>query len=135
MTTADDSRRVVLDYLAAQRSGDGRRMLELLDEDVEWITPASGEVGRPRGATVVLQAMADAGARYFDLATMQVELRWIIAEGEKVVLRLHNRATAVNGRPYDNEYVWIYTVRDGRIVEIEEHTDTLRFQRIVVDAD
>jgi ketosteroid isomerase-like protein len=38
-----------------------------------------------------------------------------------------------NGRDYSNEYAWIFTCADGRIVRLEEHVDTLRFQRIALE--
>ena len=35
-------------------------------------------------------------------------------------------------RDASNEYVWVYICRDGKIVEIEEHTDSQRFKEIVL---
>ena len=63
---------------------------------------------------------------------MKVDTKWIIAEGDKVVIRQHVEATAVNGRDYGNEYVWVYICREGKIVEMEEHLDSQRFQEIVL---
>lgn len=126
------SRELVLDYLNAQGSGDGARMAALLDENVRWSPPAAAGLGNPKGRDEVLQAMAEAGQRFFDLSTMKSEIKWIVAEGDKVVIRQHNEAKAVNGRDYSNEYVWVYHCRDGKIVEIEEHTDSQRFAEIVL---
>ena len=64
---------------------------------------------------------------------MKVEVKWIIAEGDKVVIRQSATAKAANGNDYENEYVWVYIVRDGRIAEIEEHVDSKRFADIVLD--
>lgn len=126
------SRKVVLDYLAAQGRGDGAKMMELLDEKVCWRPPAAAGLGAPSGRNAVLQAMAEAGAKFFDLSTMKSEVKWIVAEGDKVIIRQHNEAKAANGRAYSNEYVWVYLCRDGKIVEIEEHTDSQRFAEIVL---
>lgn len=126
------SRTLVLEYLAAQDAGEGAKIAELLDEDVSWRPPAAAGLGTPSGRDAVLQTMAEAGGKFFDLATMQVEVKWIVAEGDKVVVRQRATAKAANGKDYENEYVWVYFCRGGKIVEIEEHTDSQRFQEIVL---
>ena len=126
------SRKIVLDYLAAQGRGDGAKIAELLDEKVCWRPPAAAGLGVPSGRNEVLRAMAEAGAKFFDLSTMKSELKWIVAEGDRVIVRQHNEAKAANGRAYSNEYVWVYLCRGGKIVEIEEHTDSQRFAEVVL---
>jgi len=128
----ESSRKLVLDYLAAQGAGDGAKMTALLDENVCWTPPAGAGLGAPKGRNNVLQTMAEAGAKFFDLSTMKADVKWIVAEGDKVIIRMHNEAKAANGRDYSNEYVWVYICKDGKIVEIEEHTDSQRFKEIVL---
>ena len=126
------SRKLVLDYLAAQGRGDGATMAALLDETVQWRPPAAAGLGQPTGRNEVLGAMGAAGVKFFDLKTMKSETKWVVADGDKVVVRQRNQATAANGKPYSNEYVWVYVCNNGKIVEIEEHTDSQRFQEIVL---
>ena len=129
----EESRALVLDYLRAQERGDGERMLEILADDVCWTPPASVGLGAPRGSQNVLQAMGEAGPRFFDLASMKSDVLWIAADGDKVIVRIHMEAKAASGRDYSNEYVWVYQCADGKIVDIEEHTDSRRFTEIVLD--
>lgn len=126
------SRKLVLEYLAAQGANDGAKIMELLDENVRWTPPAAAGLGAPTGRDEVVQAMAEAGQKYFDLSTMKVDVKWIVAEGDKVVIRQHVTAKAANGRDYENEYVWVYFCRAGKIAEIEEHTDSQHFKEIVL---
>lgn len=126
------SRKLVLDYLAAQGRGDGATMAALLDEKVQWRPPAAAGLGQPTGRSEVLGAMGAAGVKFFDLKTMKSETKWVVADGDKVVVRQRNEAKAANGKPYSNEYVWVYVCRAGKIVEIEEHTDSQRFKEIVL---
>lgn len=126
------SRKLVLDYLAAQGAGDAAKITELLDENVRWTPPASAGIDAPTGRDEVLQTMAQAGQKYFDLPTMKVDVKWIVAEGDKVVIRQRATAKTASGKDYANEYVWVYLCRDGKIVEIEEHTDSQRFNEIVL---
>ena len=75
--------------VGAQGAGDGAKMVELLDEKVRWTPPAAVGLGAPEGRDNVLQAMAEAGAKFFDLSTMKVDVKWMLAEGDKVVIRQH----------------------------------------------
>ncbi len=63
----------------------------------------------------------------------KAEIRELIADGDTVAVLYRFRCTAVNGRDYANEYVWIFTCAGGRIVRMEEHSDTPTFQRSVMD--
>lgn len=130
----DVSRRLVLDYFQAVASGDNPVLANVLADDVEWIPPPSAPLDGPfRGREIVLEAMHRAGERFFDLASARAQIRKLVAEGDTVVVLYSFCCTASNGRDYANEYVWVFTCAGGRIVRMEEHSDTLRFQRIVID--
>ena len=49
----------------------------------------------------------------------------IIADDEHVVVPLHLRGITGRGEPYENDYVFIFRIRDGRIAEVWENLDTL----------
>ena len=128
------SRRLVLDYYRALQSGEPGALAKVLADDVEWIPPRSAPLDGPyRGRERVLSAMREAGARFFDLKTARAETRKIVADGDTVVVLQSLRCKARNGRDYSNEYIWVFTCSGGRIARMEEHVDTLRFQRIVLD--
>lgn len=43
------------------------------------------------------------------------------ADGESVVVEARGDMTTADGRPYDNRYVWVLRVEDGRITEVREY--------------
>jgi uncharacterized protein len=49
----------------------------------------------------------------------------MIAEGEHVVLQWTSRARTHAGRPYVNDCIGVFTVRDGKIQAVREYMDTL----------
>ncbi len=128
------SRKLVLDYYAAQAAGDSEAIARILDDDVEWVPPSSAPIGPGpfRGREFVLSEMMSAGKRFFDMSTMRSEIRRIVADGDTVMVRTSASCKAANGRDYSNEYVWVFVCADGKIVRMEEHTDSLRFQQIVL---
>lgn len=128
------SRQLVLDYFQAVMSSDTAVLTRVLAEDVEWIPPRSAPLDGPfRGREIVLAAMPREGARFFQLPSARAQIRKLVADGDTVVVLYTFRCAANNGRDYTNEYVWVFTCAGGRIVRMEEHSDTLHFQRIVMD--
>ena len=55
------------------------------------------------------------------------------AEGEHVFVEMTLRARTVAGEPYRNHYVFVFRIREGLIVEIHEHLDTLYAQKLLFD--
>jgi uncharacterized protein (TIGR02246 family) len=126
----EESRALVLSYLEAQGRGDVDAMNRLLADDLEWVPPAS--VLEPiRGREAVQAAMAELGAKHFDLTSMKAEIHKVLADGDTVAIPQRLEAKTSDGRDYANEYCWVYTCRDGQIVRMVEHTDSLTFDRIM----
>jgi len=128
------SRQLILDYYSAVETGDTSAVERILAEDVEWVPPVSAPLDGPfRGRATILDEMHKAADRFFDLTQAQGGPSKLIADGDTVVAIYDLRCKAVNGRDYSNRYIWIFTCSDGRISRMEEHTDTLKFHRIVME--
>ena len=48
----------------------------------------------------------------------------LIAEKNYVVAQTSGFAETLDGRPYNNSYVWIIRIEDGRFAEVTEYMDT-----------
>jgi ketosteroid isomerase-like protein len=129
------SRQLVLDYFQAMRSDDEAALARVVADDVEWVPPQSAPLeGRPYvGRDAVVAAMRREGSRFFQLDTSRVENWKLVADGDTVVVRYLYACTTLDGRAYSNDYIWTFTVADGKIVRMDELTDTLRFHRIVME--
>lgn len=129
--TTEESRATVLAFLQAQGKGDIEAMRSATAEDLCWEPPDS--IMPPvTGREAVLEAMGKAGAEYFDLATMKVDVHAILAEGDRVVLIQSMRCKTAKGRDYSNRYCWVYTCADGKVSRIQEFTDSKRFHDLVL---
>ena len=134
-----DSRQTVMALYGAYATGDADRIAALLHEDVVWTAPAGnatqvalglgspGDAGPPRGANdldrqVIVAFMAHNFARFF--ADAGNEFRTVVAEGDVVVVEHRLSATLPDGRPYINDYCFVYEVRDGKVWRIREYMDT-----------
>ena len=53
-----------------------------------------------------------------------VHVSELIGEGERVVALGRGEAKTIFGKRYDNDYCFVFTVRDGKIHRVEEFLDT-----------
>lgn len=52
------------------------------------------------------------------------EVESIVAEGDRVVVLWHGKATALDGKPYHNTYLWHLTLANGSIIKGTALLDT-----------
>ena len=126
--STDTTRTLIEDFYTALRKGDRPRLLELLAPDAVWIPPAAAPIDRMEGAEAIADALGGQVVRdMFDLSKpFALEIRRIIADGDVAVVQQRLTATAkATGTDYDNQYCWVYDVRDGHIAVLEEYADTI----------
>src|SRR3954454_1324243 len=59
------------------------------------------------------------------------EADFVLAEGGRVVVQARGHATTARGEAYDQTYLYIFRIRDGRITEVVEHCDTALVERVL----
>jgi len=107
---------------AAFGRGDIPAILELVDDDVEWSSPATlPQGGEFKGRDGVLAFFESVGAAW-DPLTVETE---VVAEvsGDAVVAIVHASGTLRGGKPGQYGAVHVFTLRDGRITGFREFVD------------
>jgi uncharacterized protein len=134
-----DSKQTVMALYGAYATRDADQIAGLLHDEVVWTAPAGnatqvalglgqpGDAGPPRGANeldreAIVAFMANDFARFFTSASN--EFRTFVAEGNVVVAEHRLSATLPDGRPYVNDYCFVYEVREGKVWRIREYMDT-----------
>src|ERR1700761_5033905 len=126
--STEETRTVVQDYYAALGKGDRARLKELLAPDAVLIPPPSSTNPRRENADEIINMLCGGSLKdTFDFSKpFHLEIRRMVADGDVAVVQQHLTATAkATGNAYDNQYCWIYEVRDGRIASMEEYADTV----------
>ena len=124
----EQTRPTVTAYFVVLKSGKRDEIAALLTDDCVWMPPVSAPLPTIHGGAEVA---AELGGRLvrnmFDLSQpFALEVRRILADGDFAVVQQRLTATAkATGNAYDNQYCWIYTVRDGKIAVMEEYADTV----------
>ena len=98
---------------------------------VEGSPTAAWGFGKPRPSRVRRGSISSALMAQTE-ASRQLVLEYFLAAdaGDPAALA---RVLADDIEWVPPQYVWIFTCSGGQIVRMEEHSDTLRFQRIVID--
>ena len=111
-------------------------------EDAAWIVPernatalalGRGGVQRLNRREIVEFVARDFG-RVF-VADVNIEIKGVYGDGDAVVVEQRFQAKLPDGRPYRNDYCFIFKVRDGKIAEMREYMDTLSGFRQIFGED
>lgn len=109
------------DYLA---SGDAKAAFGLFSNDIVFdikgTTPVSGTY---RGMEQLIEGFFKPWRKQID-GDLLIHADELIGEGERIVVLARGEAKTVFGDDYNNEYVFVFTVRDGQIHEVTEYCDT-----------
>ncbi|MFK7897415.1 MAG: nuclear transport factor 2 family protein [Myxococcota bacterium] len=120
-------------YFEMMTAGDPE-LASLLAEDVRWCAPQSSPVGAlHEGKPAVLELMGSGIGLYDPSVPMEIERTATAASDEKVFVEMTITGRSKGGAPYRNHYVMVFQVRDGLIVEVHEHLDTLYAQKVLFD--
>jgi ketosteroid isomerase-like protein len=69
---------------------------------------------------VELRAIGEA----YNCETFRFVVDEVVAEGDRVVLTVHNEGRYQDGDPYEMAYCFLFTIQDGKIVRVIEYADT-----------
>ncbi|AQR61869.1 ketosteroid isomerase [Brevundimonas sp. LM2] len=95
----------------------------VLSQDVVWTIEGSGpSAGTYRGLEdFTTRAIRPFATRMREPVRPVATEVW--AEGDHVIARWEGRGVAGDGRPYQNDYVWIFRMENGRAVEVTAFLD------------
>ncbi|MBI2964547.1 MAG: nuclear transport factor 2 family protein [Deltaproteobacteria bacterium] len=118
------SREIVQRWFDLIAKGDAQAAFALFSDDVTYdlkgTTPVSGVY---RGLKQIVEDFFTPWRKQIvgDIALTVDEL---IGDGDRVVALARGKAKTIHGLPYDNDYVFVFGLRDGKIREVIEYLDT-----------
>lgn len=133
MTSPKD---IVLNAWKTFSSRDATRIAALFTDDAEWIAQkgnatavaldhADHMIGAPQIARFIAQEMHKLYSQ------VDIAFRGVYADGDVVIVEERMRATLPGGKPYENEYCFVFTLAGDKIREVREYMDTRKGWRMV----
>lgn len=127
---------IVLNAWKTFSSRDAMRIAALFTDDAEWIAPkgnatavALDHTDHMRGPHDIARFIAHEMHKMF--ANIDIGFRGVYADGDVVIVEERMRATLPGGKPYENEYCFVFTVAGDRIRQVREYMDTRKGWRMV----
>lgn len=116
-------------FLQAITDGDVGALGGIMDKDIVIDAKGTSVVSAKRGYDEFSQLVAGLKETLED--GLDFDVTALIEEGDRVVCEAVGKSKLKDGPRYDNEYVFVMTIRDGKIVEVHEYFDTVLADKTV----
>jgi ketosteroid isomerase-like protein len=133
MSDAENVRELTERLTVARLAEDAEAIAALLAADVLLEPPASVGIPAVEGRDSVARVLSGSVAKLYMTAGMRREVLRTVVDEDVAVVKSRLAGRTIEDVDYDNDYVTFYLWRDGAVVRIEEHLDTLRASECGVD--
>lgn len=122
--TAADNKRIIAGAFDGLAQADPTAFLDAMADDMAWVIMGQSRLSRRyEGKTAIQEELVPALFANFATDYRNVAEE-IIAEDDNVVVLARGEAKTVRGQDYNNDYCFVFRMRDGKIVEVREYMDT-----------
>lgn len=113
------------------RTGSNQRLLAALAGDALWTIAGSCRMSRTyhSKADLLEHCLEPLGRRLRGKVRARVDE--LLDAGETVIVRWRGESETTWGERYDNDYCWVLTWAQGRIVRVVAYLDTLLLERVM----
>jgi uncharacterized protein len=130
------SNRARLEHMFAETAkGNGRPFLEAFAQDARWtVTGTTGWSRTYEDKAAILSDLIGPLRRVL-APPLKTHAHRFIADGDFVAVQGRGENRTHDGRPYENDYCWVFEFRDGEVVAITEYADTEMFRSVLGEPD
>ncbi len=131
---AEKNKRIIADAFETWENGT-YIFNDILVPNVSWTIHGSGSVA---GTYTDLETFLEQAAKPLTSrfsAPLVPEVHSIWAVENTVIVRFDGRATTTSGAPYQNQFLWIFRMEDGYVVEAEAFLDLVAYENVVRNND
>ena len=123
-TTEHENKKILQDVFAGMAVGDARPLVQAMREDVRWTVKGTSGWSRDFvGRKAVIEELFAGLAARIEMPMKTIPIRFI-AEGDVVVVEARGDNRTRDGKPYNNQYCFVFTLKDGKLSAVEEYCDT-----------
>jgi ketosteroid isomerase-like protein len=116
---SDQNNAVVLKFMEAMGTNDPKSAAECITPDAVAVAKGFGKFAGSRGADVMI-GMIEAFAQMVPTG-LRFTISRVIVDGDNVAVEADGNAVTSQGKPYCNQYCFVFTLRDGKISHVNEY--------------
>lgn len=120
---SEANKAVALKFIAAMGSNDPVAAAQCLAPDAMAVAKGNSHFKGARSARMMIDGIE--AFKSLIPGGLQLKVISAIADGDKVAVECEGNATTNTGVTYDNKYVFVCTLREGKIVLVNEYFCTV----------
>ncbi len=120
--SAENNKQLVRKLFEEMNTGDIHKYLALLPDDYTHTIPGKSAFAGTRTKAQMVEELQGTGAMF--PKGLKITIKGMIAEGDRVAVEAESYGETTAGTVYNNEYHWLFEIRDGKIQSAREYMDT-----------
>ena len=118
--STEQNKKIALGLLDNLSNGNVDCVLDAMAESATWWAPG---VSGTKSKREMGELLKNLGAAFTN--GLKITVDGSIAEGDRVAIEAHSYGEMVTGKVYQNQYHFLFEVRDGKVQIVKEYMDTL----------
>jgi ketosteroid isomerase-like protein len=124
MSVEQDNKKLITEFMEVFTGGDIEQILSFLSDSATWWVAGTMEGISGTKSKADFRAMLTEISQTTSTGAIRLTPKAFTAEGDRVAVETESYAEMANGRVYNNQYHFVFEVRDGKIQSVREYLDT-----------
>ena len=125
----EENKEIAIKFFEALSSGSSTYLDFYNDDSIIW-TAGDNDIGGTRTKKEIVD-FAEGILAAFPTGII-FNITGITAENERVAVEVSGEAVHASGKPYNNKYHFLLTIKNGKILELKEYMDTQMAAKILL---
>jgi len=125
----DSNKAVVRTFIAALGSGDADTLAKVMDPDIQAVCTGNHVLSGTRGFAEVCGAAGMLGMMTKN--GIEFTILNLTAEDDRVACEVAGTSVLATGQEYNNQYHFLFFLRDGKVVRMMEYMDSLLVETLL----
>ena len=122
--TSAENKQLMQQIFAAMAEGNSKPFVEAMADDFAWTVMGGTQWSKTyAGKKAVLGELFAVLSSRIDGRIRTIPDRFL-ADGDHVVVQAHGNNMTKSGKPYNNQYCFVFRLEDGKLKELTEYMDT-----------
>jgi hypothetical protein len=117
----EENKKIAIKFFEALSSGSETYLDFYTDDSIIW-TAGDNAIGGTRTKQEIIEFAQGVLDSFPNGITFKIT--GITGENERVAVEVDGEAIHASGLPYNNQYHFLLTIKDGKILELKEYMDT-----------
>ena len=132
INASNEYERLYLEFFATLSTGDLEKIRATFHDDAVWQVQVKGILGEGshRGKKAIVDEFLAPVRGMFKPGEPKATVNSMASKGPFVIGEVTSRGTFVDGRAYENLYVFVLEFKDGKVHVLREYMDSLYVARL-----